>query len=83
MRGSPSRTNDFVRFFAKLLPDSMHHLICIDSDRYQTPTECRILTVSPSIAVPQPSENIFRIEFLDNCDDVHVKWLGCLPNKCK
>lgn len=61
----------------------MHHLICTSSDQYLTQTECRILSVSHSVAVPQLSDDIFRIEFLDNSNDVHVKWLGCLPNKCK
>lgn len=61
----------------------MHHLICTSSDQYLPQTECRILSISHSVVVPQLSEHIFGIDFLDNCDAVHVKWLGCLPNKCK
>lgn len=71
-----------MKFFRKLLPESMHHLICIESDQYLPPTKCRILSVLPHVAVPQPSEQIFRVDFGD-CNDIHVKWLGTLPNKCE
>lgn len=61
----------------------MHFLICIESDQYLPPSKCRILSVLPHVAVPQPSDKIFRIDFTDDSDEVHIKWLGTLPNKCK
>lgn len=61
----------------------MHHLICIESDQYLPPTRCRLLSVLPEVAVPQPSEKIFRVDFMDDTNAVHIKWLGTCPNKCK
>lgn len=61
----------------------MHHLIFIESDQYLPPTKCRILSVLPQVAVPQPTEKIFRIDFTEDTNEVHVKWLGTLPSKCK
>lgn len=61
----------------------MHYLICIDSDQYLPPSKFRILSVLSNVAVPQPSENIFRIDFTEDSDDVHIGWLGSKPNKCE
>lgn len=61
----------------------MHHLICFESDQYLPPTKYRLLSVLPHVAVPQPSEKIFRIDFNESTNEVHIKWQGTLPNKCK
>lgn len=61
----------------------MHHLICIESDQYLPSNVSRIISVLPHVAVPQPSDKIFRIDFTEDLDEVRVKWLGTLPNKCK
>lgn len=62
----------------------MHYLVKSDAQNYVPSSEfCRILSVLPPIAVPQASATIFRIDFVDNSDEVHVKWLGTLPTKCK
>lgn len=61
----------------------MHHVICIESDQYLPPIRCRILSVLPQVAIPQPSEKIFRIDFTEDTNEVHVKWFGTLPTKCK
>lgn len=61
----------------------MHHLICIESEQYLSPIKCRLLSVLPQVAVPQPSEKIFRIDFMDDTNVAHIKWLGTCPNKCK
>lgn len=61
----------------------MHYLICIESDQYLPPTTCRILSVLPHVAVPQPTEKIFRIDFNEDTYEAHVKWPGTMPNKCK
>lgn len=81
LRGSPAKTIDCIKCFGKLLPESMQHLISIESDQYLAAEKCRILSVLSHVAVPQPSEHIFRIEFIDDSNDVHVKWSGSLPNK--
>lgn len=60
----------------------MHKLTQSECNQYLPATVCRILSVSPNVAVPQPSENIFRVDFVSDSDYVHVKWLGELPNKC-
>lgn len=83
MRGPPSVTIECMKCFGKLIPESMHHLICLESDQYLPPTRCRILSVLPQVAVPQPTEKIFRIDFAEDTNEVHVKWLGTLPSKCK
>lgn len=76
-------TLDCLKCFGKLIPETMHHVICIESDQYLPPTKCRILSILPHVAVPQPSEKIFRIDFTEDTNEVHVKWLGALPTKCK
>lgn len=73
---------DCLKCFGKLIPESMHHLICIESDQYLPPIKCRLLSVLPQVAVPQPSEKVFRIDFMDDTNVVHIKWLGTCPNKC-
>lgn len=83
MRGAPAQTVDCLKCFGKLLPESMHHLICFESDQYLPPAKCRLLSVLPHVAVPQPSEKIFRIDFIESTNDVHIKWHGKLPSKCK
>lgn len=82
MRGQPSITADCLKCFGKLLPETMHHLISIESEQYLPPNKCRILSVLPHVAVPQPSEKIYRIDFTDDSDEAHIKWTGTLPNKC-
>lgn len=60
----------------------MHTLTRTDSPRYVAPTECKILSLVPEVAVPQPCSTIFRIDFM-NDDLVSVKWTGEMPTKCK
>lgn len=83
LKGPLSITIDCLKCFSKLLPDSMHHLICIDSEQYVSSTKCRLLSVLPQVTLPPPSEKMFFIEFLDDTNTVHIKWLGTCPNKCK
>lgn len=83
MRGPSSLSIECIKCFGKLLPESMHHLICIESDQYLPSSRCRILSVLPEVAVPQPSDNMFHIDFADDTNEVQVKWLGTLPSKCK
>lgn len=61
----------------------MHYLISIDSNQYIPPNKCRILSVLPQVAVPQPSDKIYRIDFTDDSNEFHIKWLGTVPNKCE
>ncbi|XP_055322190.1 folliculin isoform X2 [Sitodiplosis mosellana] len=81
LRGPPSITTECLKCFGKLLPETMHHLICIESDQYLPSSQCRILSVLPHVAVPQPSDKIYRIDFTDDSDEAHIKWPGTLPNK--
>lgn len=61
----------------------MHILTRTDSPRYIPPTECKILSIVPEVAVPQPCSTIFRIDLIGNDDLVSIKWTGEMPTKCK
>lgn len=82
LRGSRSKSVPLIKALKTLIPRQMHRLVNIESDEYLTPDKCRILTVSHAVAVPLPSEDIFRVDFLDNPNELHVKWLGKMPSKC-
>ncbi len=83
LRGPTSKTIVLMKSLRKLLPESMHTLTRNDSPRYVPPTECKILSVVPEVAVPQPCSTIFRIDFIENDDSASVKWTGEMPTKCK
>lgn len=72
-----------MKSLRKLLPESMHTLTRNDSPRYVPPTECKLLSILPEVAVPQPCSTIFRIDFIENGEAVSVKWTGEMPTKCK
>lgn len=61
----------------------MHKLTQTDCSQYLTTSACRLLSIPTSVAVPQPSADVFRIDFVGDSDEVHVKWLGGLPSKCE
>lgn len=61
----------------------MHKLTQPDCSQYLAASECRILSIPTSVAVPQPSADVFRIDFVGDSDEVHVKWQGGLPSKCE
>ncbi|KAG4073473.1 hypothetical protein HA402_000697 [Bradysia odoriphaga] len=81
LRGPTSKTIILMKSLRKLLPESMHTLIRSDSQRYVPPTECKLLSVVPEVAVPQPCSTIFRVDFIGNDDLVSVKWTGEMPTK--
>lgn len=83
LRGSQSKTFRVIKSLRKLIPESMHRLTQTDCSQYLPASQCRILSIPTSVAVPQPSANVFRIDFVGDTDDVQVKWLGGLPTKCK
>lgn len=85
LRGPPNITRNFVKNFKKLLPASMHNLVRMDCDKYYPPTECRILSLTLEKAVPQPNNNVFRVDFMSESisRSVTVKWLTELPIKCR
>lgn len=72
-----------MKSLRKLIPESLHKLTQVECSQYLSPTECRMLSISSQVAVPQPSPNVFRVDFLGDSDKVAVKWTGELPNKCK
>lgn len=82
VRGSPAKSFNFMMCLRKLLPEQMHNVMQIDAQQFLTNSECRIVSVSPDVAVPIASSATFRIDFLDNENDkVSVKWPGEMPNK--
>lgn len=77
-----------MKCLKRLLPQSLHKFTRMNGHQYVPASECRILSVVPEVAVPQPSANIFRVDFicLDDSgldDHVSVKWPGELPTKRK
>jgi hypothetical protein len=82
LRGRAAAAEDFMRCLRQLLPDKMHSLTRIEPSKYLAPSACKILAIPASVAVPQPSTKIFRIDLLDD-DLVSVKWLGEVPSKCE
>jgi hypothetical protein len=81
LRGRPETADDFMKCFRQLLPEKMHILTRIDTNKYLAASTCKILGIPSSVAVPQPSTKIFRIDLLGD-DLVSVKWLGEVPHKC-
>lgn len=82
LRGSQSKTYAYMKCLRKILPEQLHHLTKINSQQYLPSTECRILSVSTDVAVPQPCAGIYRIDFTDD-NTMTVKWLGEVPDKRK
>lgn len=78
VRGPIEKANLTIMCLKHLLPQQMHKLIQTDS-QYLTNSDCKIIAVLPEIAVPMPSNLIYRIDFLD--DKISIKWLGEVPNK--
>ncbi|XP_059621212.1 folliculin [Phlebotomus argentipes] len=82
LRGPPGETLRMIKCFKKLLPKYLHRLIHIDSSKYLSPSECRILTVSSNVTVPQPCTGIFRVDFSRDREwRLSVEWLGEVPGK--
>lgn len=71
-----------MKCLKRLLPHALHKFTRMNSLQYVPATECRILSVVPEVAVPQPSSNIFRVDFIGVDDTVCVKWPGEIPTKC-
>lgn len=61
----------------------MHKLTQTDCSQYLPSSKCRLFSIPTSVAVPQPSADVFRIDFVGDSDELHVKWLGGLPSKCE
>lgn len=83
LRGSQTKTFRVIKCLRKLIPESMHNLTQTDCSQYLPASQCRILSIPTSVAVPQPSADVYRIDFVGDSDEVHVKWLGGLPSKCE
>lgn len=72
-----------MKSLRKLIPEPLHRLTQTEGCKYLPSSVCRILSVPSQVAVPQPSPNVFRLDFLGDTDKVAVKWTGELPVKCK
>ncbi|GAB0092821.1 Folliculin [Sergentomyia squamirostris] len=82
LRGPPRETERMIKCFKKLLPKHLHRFIQTGSSKYLPPSECKILTVSPAVTLPQPCSGIFRIDFPRDSDNrLSVEWLGEIPGK--
>lgn len=82
IRGPTGETTRMVKCFKKLLPNYLHRLIHVDAPKYLPPSECRILSISPSITIPQPCNTIFRVNVpRDRDDKITVEWPGEVPGK--
>lgn len=87
LRGPQTKTAGLMRCLSRLLPARMHaRHVRTNSTRYVPASECRLLSVLPEVAVPQPQAHIFRVDFVRDVanDEVCiVKWTGQLPDKRK
>lgn len=81
MRGPQAKTLELIRSLSILIPDYLHKMIRSDCKEYVPASECRLLAVQPSVAVPQPCASVFRIDFMANGDGIAVKWLGEMPSR--
>uniref|UniRef100_A0A1B0CCY1 Folliculin n=1 Tax=Lutzomyia longipalpis TaxID=7200 RepID=A0A1B0CCY1_LUTLO len=82
LRGPSGETLRMIKCLKKLLPKYLHRLIHVDASKYLPPSECRILSVSFNITVPQSCTGIFRVEFPKRREDkFSIEWLGDLPGK--
>lgn len=81
LRGPTAKTYHLMMCLRLLLPEQMHKVTKMNCSQYLSPSEFRIITVPPEVAVPQPNNSIFRIDFVGNNNSVSVKWLGELPCK--
>lgn len=70
-----------MKCLKKLLPNQLHGLTAMNAKKYLPLQECRILSVPPEVAVPQPCAGIIRLDFVG--EDVATKWTGQLPSKRK
>lgn len=85
IRGSQKQTIAMLKCFQKLLPDAIIHKYARTECRtkYMPQQESRILCLLSDISIPHQSNGIFRVDFIDNDQDiVTVKWSGELPTKC-
>lgn len=86
LRGPQTKTARLMRCLQRLLPARMHdRQTRSNSTKFVSAGECRLLSVMPEVAVPQPQANIFRVDFVRDVanDEVClVKWTGSLPHKC-
>lgn len=81
LRGPHLVTHKLMKCLKKILPDQLHKLFIVNSRKYLPSSECRILSLEPSIAVPQPCAGIFRLDFIG--ESVTKKWLDDVPAKCE
>lgn len=72
-----------IECLRNITPDFVHSLIRVTCGEYVPASECRILSLMPFIAVPQPCASVFRLDFITSESDMSVKWLGEVPNKSK
>lgn len=86
LRGAPSTTYDLMVCLRRLVPETMHNSVQHDSPQYLENSECRIVSVSPEIAIPQESHLLLRIDLVENEGEnmnISVKWNGQVPSKCE
>lgn len=73
--------NDFYKYFKDFLPSNFHRFI-IESSKYIPVNKCRILSL-PSSDIIIPQNNVCRVEFMDENQDVptFIKYPLELPAK--
>lgn len=80
LRGPHSVTHKLIKSLKKILPNQLHKLIIVNSRKYLPSSECRIISLEPEVAVPQPCAGIFRLDFIG--ESTTKKWLDEVPAKC-
>lgn len=81
IRGVAEKIVPILNSLRVLFPSAHRPSKIVLSDIYTSPKLAPLLATGIHVAAPQPCENIFRIDVVEN--NFIVKWTGQLPEKCK